>query len=233
MGVCITMLQKNGIYSSVPFVTFFVSESKKQYIIRSISYFFQNNQNEKEDNSSSDQRCEQFKEMNIFSKCLLTLLNIGGPKIHCHLIQQCAKLFCNLVDVIRKDGLEKTTSSRSRALPLCTFASTAKQFIQQHWYNCYTCGMVEGEGVCSVCAVNCHRGHDLSYSKFGSFFCDCGAKGCVALKSTSHPKPQRVSNQKYTTLPSNRLKSSKHRLSLFSHLLVIDEDKAEIENHLV
>ncbi|KAK6106256.1 E3 ubiquitin-protein ligase UBR4 family protein [Brugia pahangi] len=251
-----------------------------------------NNQNEK-DNSSSDQRCEQFKEMNIFSKCLLTLLNIGGPKIHCHLIQQCAKLFCNLVDVIRKDGLEllkgssnvsssqvttvlyaffflcnildyidslcrtlcppsvirddsddlftvftpkhiikKTTSSRSRALPLCTFASTAKQFIQQHWYNCYTCGMVEGEGVCSVCAVNCHRGHDLSYSKFGSFFCDCGAKGCVALKSTSHPKPQRVSNQKYTTLPSNRLKSSKHRLSLFSHLLVMDEDKAEIENHL-
>ncbi|EJW86248.1 zinc finger protein [Wuchereria bancrofti] len=229
------------------------------------------NQNEKEDSSSSDQRCEQLKEMNIFSKCLLTLLNIGGPKIHCHLIEQCAKLFRDLVDVIRKDGLEllkgspnvsssqvtavlyafffcvtywiisivcaglfvlqKTTCSRSRALPLCTFASTAKQFIQQHWYNCYTCGMVEGEGVCSVCAVNCHRGHDLSYSKFGSFFCDCGAKGCVALKSTSHPKPQRVSNQKYATLPSNRSKS-KHRSSLFSHLSVMDEDKAEIENHL-
>uniref|UniRef100_A0A1I7VYD8 Zinc finger in N-recognin family protein n=1 Tax=Loa loa TaxID=7209 RepID=A0A1I7VYD8_LOALO len=253
-----------------------------------------NNQNEKEGSGSEDRKSEQLKEVDIFSKGLLTMLNIGGPKIHCRLIEQCAKLFQELVDLIQKDGLEllkgssnvsssqitavlyafiflcsildyidglcrtlcppgvirddsddlstvftpkhiikkKPTCSRSRALPLCTFASTAKEFVQQHWYNCYTCGMVEGEGVCSVCAVNCHRNHDLSYSKFGSFFCDCGAKGCVALKSTSYPKPQRVSNQKYATLPRNRSKSSKRRLSLFSHLSVMDEDKTEIENRL-
>uniref|UniRef100_A0A158Q763 UBR-type domain-containing protein n=1 Tax=Elaeophora elaphi TaxID=1147741 RepID=A0A158Q763_9BILA len=253
-----------------------------------------NNQNDKDGSGPEDRRREQLKEMDIFSKGLLTLLNIGGPKIHCRLIERCAKLFEELVDMIQRDGLEllkgsphvsgsqvaavlyafiflcsildyidglcrtlcppgvirddsddlstvftpkhiikkKPTCSRSRTLPLCTFASTAKQFVQQHWYNCYTCGMVEGEGVCSVCAVNCHRGHDLSYSKFGSFFCDCGAKGCAALKSTSYPKPQRVSNQKYATLPSSRSKPSKRRLDVFNHLSIMDEDKAEIENHL-
>ncbi|KAM3720367.1 Auxin transport protein BIG [Dirofilaria immitis] len=252
------------------------------------------NENEKEGTESEDRRHAQLKELDVFSKALLTLLNIGGPKIHCHLVKQCAKLFRELVDMIRKDGLEllkgspsvsssqvtavlyaviflcsildyidglcrvlcppgvvrddsddistvfmpkhiikkKLTSSRSRTLPLCTFASTAKQFVQQHWYNCYTCGMIEGEGVCSVCAVNCHRGHDLSYSKFGSFFCDCGAKGCVALKSASYPKPQRIINQKYAALPSSRSKSSKRRLSVFSQLSVMDEDKEEIGNHL-
>ena len=44
--------------------------------------------------------------------------------------------------------------------------------------------MVDGVGVCSVCARVCHRDHDVTYAKFGSFFCDCGAKedgSCQAL----------------------------------------------------
>ncbi|MCP9258029.1 hypothetical protein DINM_001193 [Dirofilaria immitis] len=234
------------------------------------------NENEKEGTESEDRRHTQLKELDVFSKALLTLLNIGGPKIHCHLVKQCAKLFRELVDMIRKDGLEllkgspsvsssqvtavlyaviflcsildyidglcrvlcppgvvrddsddistvfmpkhiikkKLTSSRSRTLPLCTFASTAKQFVQQHWYNCYTCGMIEGEGQIWI------------------IFCDCGAKGCVALKSASYPKPQRIINQKYAALPSSRSKSSKRRLSVFSQLSVMDEDKEEIGNHL-
>ena len=35
-----------------------------------------------------------------------------------------------------------------------------------------------------MCAKVCHKGHELSYSKCGSFFCDCGAKedkSCQAL----------------------------------------------------
>lgn len=43
-------------------------------------------------------------------------------------------------------------------------------------YHCHDCKMVEGVGVCTVCAKVCHKGHDLTYAKFGSFFCDCGAK---------------------------------------------------------
>ncbi|ESN92600.1 hypothetical protein HELRODRAFT_189522 [Helobdella robusta] len=55
----------------------------------------------------------------------------------------------------------------------------------QERYHCHTCKMVDGVGVCSVCARVCHKGHDLSYAKYGSFFCDCGAREdntkCLAL----------------------------------------------------
>ena len=67
---------------------------------------------------------------------------------------------------------------------LCTYIQTARVFMTQHWYHCHTCGMVEGVGCCSVCARVCHRDHDVTYSKHGSFFCDCGAKedgSCSAL----------------------------------------------------
>ena len=66
---------------------------------------------------------------------------------------------------------------------LCTYTHTARVFMNQHWYHCHTCGMVEGVGCCSVCARVCHRDHDMTYSKHGSF-CDCGARedgSCVAL----------------------------------------------------
>ncbi|XP_052831626.1 E3 ubiquitin-protein ligase UBR4-like [Octopus bimaculoides] len=59
---------------------------------------------------------------------------------------------------------------------LCTFTITQKEFMNQHWYHCHTCKMEDGVGVCTICAKVCHKDHDLSYAKFGSFFCDCGAK---------------------------------------------------------
>ncbi|KAI4460353.1 e3 ubiquitin-protein ligase ubr4 [Holotrichia oblita] len=71
---------------------------------------------------------------------------------------------------------------------LCTFTITQKEFMNQHWYHCHTCRMLDGVGVCSVCARVCHKGHDLSYAKFGNFFCDCGAKedgSCQALVKRS------------------------------------------------
>lgn len=67
---------------------------------------------------------------------------------------------------------------------LCTYTFTRKEFINQHWYHCHTCKMLNGVGVCTVCAKVCHRGHDVTYSKHGSFFCDCGANeegSCKAL----------------------------------------------------
>ncbi|KAH3792740.1 hypothetical protein DPMN_146239 [Dreissena polymorpha] len=42
--------------------------------------------------------------------------------------------------------------------------------------------MVDGVGVCTVCAKVCHKDHDLTYAKFGSFFCDCGAREDGACK---------------------------------------------------
>lgn len=45
-------------------------------------------------------------------------------------------------------------------------------------YHCHTCKMIDGVGVCTICAKVCHKDHDVTYAKFGSFFCDCGAKEC-------------------------------------------------------
>ena len=59
---------------------------------------------------------------------------------------------------------------------LCTFTVTQKEFMNQHWYHCHTCKMNDGVGVCTVCAKVCHKDHDITYAKYGSFFCDCGAK---------------------------------------------------------
>ena len=59
---------------------------------------------------------------------------------------------------------------------LCTFTTTRKEFANQHWYHCHTCRMNDGVGVCTICAKVCHKNHDVTYAKYGSFFCDCGAK---------------------------------------------------------
>lgn len=71
---------------------------------------------------------------------------------------------------------------------VCTFTQTGdSNYADQPWYHCYTCGLVDHEGCCAVCARVCHAGHDVVFSRKSRFFCDCGAgaaKGrgkCVAL----------------------------------------------------
>jgi E3 ubiquitin-protein ligase UBR4 len=61
--------------------------------------------------------------------------------------------------------------------------------------------MVDGVGVCTICARVCHAGHDVTYSKHGSFFCDCGAKddgSCIALvKRTASSLEERRATASY------------------------------------
>ena len=60
----------------------------------------------------------------------------------------------------------------------CTYRATGPVYKPQTWYNCSTCGLTGGEGVCKPCAETCHRGHALSAEKTSSgFYCDCSAKG--------------------------------------------------------
>ncbi|EFA82601.1 hypothetical protein PPL_04293 [Heterostelium album PN500] len=81
------------------------------------------------------------------------------------------------------------------ASKLCTYTATKSEYMEQHWYFCYTCNLKLSEGCCSVCVKVCHKGHAVSYSRFSRFFCDCGAgagKGgaCKALKPRAYQPPK-------------------------------------------
>ena len=72
----------------------------------------------------------------------------------------------------------ETTTKYPRS---CSFVQKSG-FHGQHWYNCYTCGLVWDKGCCTLCALVCHRDHDVSYSRYSSFFCDCGAEDGNAIE---------------------------------------------------
>ncbi|KZS01659.1 Purity of essence protein, partial [Daphnia magna] len=93
-----------------------------------------------------------------------------------------------LGDDVESDGDESDEDLLCNQL--CTFVITQKEFMNQHWYHCHTCRMVDGVGVCSVCAKVCHRDHDVTYAKFGSFFCDCGAKEDSTCQALVRRPPQ-------------------------------------------
>ncbi|KAL3624091.1 hypothetical protein CASFOL_032907 [Castilleja foliolosa] len=88
---------------------------------------------------------------------------------------------------IDKDEEEDNNSEKALASKVCTFTSSGSNFMEQHWYFCYTCDLTVSKGCCSVCANVCHRGHRVVYSRSSRFFCDCGAGGvrgssCQCLK---------------------------------------------------
>jgi Putative zinc finger in N-recognin (UBR box) len=66
--------------------------------------------------------------------------------------------------------------STKECLSSCTH-NTRKDYHEQHWYNCNTCKLVWDKGCCTLCALVCHKGHDVSYARYSSFFCDCGDAG--------------------------------------------------------
>lgn len=92
-----------------------------------------------------------------------------------------------LASVDRDHEEEDMNSERVLASKVCTFTSSGSNFMEQHWYFCYTCDLTVSKGCCSVCARVCHRGHRVVYSRSSRFFCDCGAGGvrgssCQCLK---------------------------------------------------
>ncbi|XP_026545772.1 E3 ubiquitin-protein ligase UBR4-like [Notechis scutatus] len=128
--------------------------------------------------------------------------------------------------VEEEDSQAEDSDEDSLCNKLCTFTITQKEFMNQHWYHCHTCKMVDGVGVCTVCAKVCHKDHEISYAKYGSFFCDCGAKedgSCLALvkrtpssgmsstmKESAFQSEPRVSEsvRHSSTSPTDKTKSS-------------------------
>lgn len=118
-------------------------------------------------------------------------------------------------EVQDEDDSGEDSDEDSLCNKLCTFTITQKEFMNQHWYHCHTCRMLDGVGVCSVCARVCHKGHDLSYAKFGNFFCDCGAKediSCQALVKRS-PMSGPSDEAAATTITANVPSSSEQMLT--------------------
>lgn len=111
---------------------------------------------------------------------------------------------------IDKDEEEDSNSERALASKVCTFTSSGSNFMEQHWYFCYTCDLTVSKGCCSVCAKVCHRGHRVVYSRSSRFFCDCGAGGvrgsnCQCLKprkfTGSSSAPVRSTNTFQSFIP--------------------------------
>lgn len=108
-----------------------------------------------------------------------------------------------------EDSALEDSDEDSLGSKLCTFSITQKEFMNQHWYHCHTCKMVDGAGVCSVCAKVCHKNHDISYAKYGNFFCDCGAKedgSCQALSRRAHHRDASNANTEADQMIQNSLR---------------------------
>ncbi|XP_024544363.1 auxin transport protein BIG [Selaginella moellendorffii] len=116
-----------------------------------------------------------------------------------------------LTSLDREHDEDGINTERLLASRVCTFTSSGSNFMEQHWYFCYTCDLTVSKGCCSVCAKVCHRGHKVVYSRLSRFFCDCGAGG-VKVTNCQCLKPR-----KYTVspMPSAKLVSSTPEQQLF------------------
>lgn len=129
-----------------------------------------------------------------------------------NIYDECVVMLNDLCEVENIIDEEETTQEESdddmHSYSLCTFVSTQRDFVNQHWYYCYTCKMTDGIGVCSVCAQICHKNHDISYAKYGNFFCDCGAKedgSCLALNKYNGNNTSKNSN-KFSKKPHRQVR---------------------------
>lgn len=106
-----------------------------------------------------------------------------------------------------KEEEDDANSEKALASKVCTFTSSGSNFMEQHWYFCYTCDLTVSKGCCSVCAKVCHRGHRVVYSRLSRFFCDCGAGGvrgssCQCLKPRKFTGSSSRPASHSTNLPS-------------------------------
>lgn len=84
----------------------------------------------------------------------------------------------------KRDGPAKTESMEFHGdinpweLPpdmslVCTCKIHGRDYLEQPWFQCFTCHLTENTGTCVPCAITCHKGHDLLFRTCSRFYCDC------------------------------------------------------------
>jgi Putative zinc finger in N-recognin (UBR box) len=116
-----------------------------------------------------------------------------------------------------KQGLSRKVAATGDSTPRACSYVLKSGFHAQHWYNCYTCGLVWDKGCCSLCALICHQGHDVAYSRHSSFFCDCGGEAptheenrvpCKCLTSIDSGDAEKLFNEEEWALLNGPLDES-------------------------
>lgn len=84
----------------------------------------------------------------------------------------------------------------------CSFRMMGDHYLDQPFYKCRTCPSASNAGVCAICVVDCHFGHEVEIVKSNGNFCDCatssiklvGIKHCQAA-SVIHVTPFPAENK--------------------------------------
>ena len=75
-------------------------------------------------------------------------------------------------------------------------------YSEQIWYYCKTCFKEQAKGVCAICALHCHHGHDLRFGGENRFYCDCNSRygnlcKCLQQPEVEAGKVPRMRKQKF------------------------------------
>lgn len=73
-----------------------------------------------------------------------------------------AEIETDWLDDINDDESGDESDGEDLNNKLCTYTITAKEFINQHWYHCHTCEMVDGEG--NICVLLLFSTSSVLYS---------------------------------------------------------------------
>ena len=122
-----------------------------------------------------------------FVKSVLELLEAKDIKPETEFFNEIPVEWGDEKKVVPKSIWDYPTEEEIKELQ-CTFCHTGKNMMTQPYFRCYTCNLTESYGCCVPCAIACHRGHDLTYRKPGSFYCDCYEKDFCCLNHSHDNK---------------------------------------------
>jgi hypothetical protein len=115
-----------------------------------------------------------------------------------------------------------TTMREATERCICTINATGRAHAVQRWFNCITCGLTQGRGVCVPCARVCHAGHELGELKVNTFYCDCGAGEPIRAVDdpretklcTLVPQARDVRAMRQSLVDAARLRTARRSLSV-------------------